>query len=302
MAEEPPVGSSKGESATSKGAPTGKESSLDPAKEKAKPKDAAADKTKPKAEAKESQTPKPAPKKEPLKPVRISNTRYVENLEGMDEKRTSKGGVDLKVSVIYDAYRYYMAQGLAELESAGFQGAAFETRAIQLHKKQKKFKNRVLFRATISAGSGNSRIILSRSIEKHIALKQKSEKTLSVSRTKPKPIFEQWKVFEYPFAGGVKRTRPMLCVTDRVEVEAFSSSVKIRDPEPIQFSLVGIAAQSVGKDPQSSLNVAERQLSLRRWEDITPRDAVVVFTPGRWRIPAPPKGFEELLRQLESIE
>jgi hypothetical protein len=90
-----------------------------------------------------------------------------------------------------------------------------------------------------------------------------------------------------------------LWVDKQFEMELVSGSVKASDPEPIRLSLVEIGAQGKSDDPNYSINVGERQISHKHWDEMFVKDLGVTFTPGTWKKPRPPKGFEELLQRFQ---
>ena len=251
-----------------------------------------------KTDAKES-----SKKKEGGDPVfvlpRISESGYLEALEKMDPQQATSRGVEFHVKVIHDAYRYLLAQKIKELEEAGYEEDALKAKLRTFHADFKTSKGKVLFLASLSTVDGANGF-LTQDVPKHVQLTQGRTKTLSVSGVDPKPTVEKWKVFEYPSFAGVKRTTPALGHFNSLKFQGVSSSVKLTEKEPFVLSMINVLAQSLGPDPQNSINLSKRQLSTRKMEDLQAKGLKVTFKPGKGRIPKAPEDFDELVRWLES--
>lgn len=232
----------------------------------------------------------------PLFAINMHKSDYIEKLAKMDPKEATQGNIVLKASVVPDAYRYFMARELARLEEAGFQGAKLEEKMRAAHGANKKHMNKVLFFVTASASGADAYLILTKKLSSHLALAQKTSKTFSILRTDPKPDMYEWKCFDGTGQGFKKRA---LCVVRKIEMELTSGSVRTFEKEPIRLSLVDAGAQAKSDDPNYSINLRERQISHKHWNEMFVKDLSVSFTPGTWKKPRPPKGFEELLERFE---
>ena len=191
-----------------------------------------------------------------------------------------------------------MAVGIADLERKGFTGKELYSKARSLYNNvRRKHRGKVLLRVKISASGGANYFFISQpSLRKHFDLKQKTSKTFSALNPRPIPRLETWKVFD---GTGRGFNRMNLCALNQLEVDIYSTSLKVEDTEPVHVILKDVTVQSQSADPNESINVRERQVATKRWNENTIQELPVELLPAKWKIPEMPKAFREYLNRLE---
>ena len=259
-----------------------------PKKENSKKEDAAKEQKKPEGE------PGPVQK--------ISDSGYAQKLLELDAKQGTFNGLSVKASAIPDAYRYLMAVGLEEIEKQGLGGSLYLSKLKELNTRNRMHKGKILILVSLETADDRTYCILTQEqTKKCFKIRQKIDVPFTIEGAEPRLQYEQYKVFEYP-PGEVRGfSRPKLCVLKKAVFRLVADRLKTGNQEPIRLGLPGIAVQTRSSDPNSSINAAERQLSIRKWGDILLKDAELTFTPATWDVPKPPDWFEELLTRLEKV-
>jgi hypothetical protein len=240
----------------------------------------------------------PAPKDEPAD-VRITGSGYLEKLQ-VEEKEGTFGALRMKARAVPDAYRYLMAEGMEKIEKTGIGGPPKVAKLKSLCSESRSKKNLVLLLVDIWVEGADTYIILRTTLKSHLILSLGSPLSYSLQVEGAPPPTEVWKVFGYP-PGTTRWTEPRmkLCVFKKIRLRLTVAIPKDRKKDEIGLSLKDAVVQTKSDDAASSIRTDLRQLSLRRWEDITIQGAVLNFSPARWDIPEPPAGFDELLERLE---
>jgi hypothetical protein len=234
--------------------------------------------------------------------VRVTGSGYAQKLRRVAEEEKTFGDLRMKAKVIPDAYRYLMAEGIEKIEETGVEGAKKTAKLKSLCAGLKSNKNKVLILFEMSADDRDAFIILRKPPKDHVKLSQTLALTYSLQVEGGPLVNETWKVFGYP--PGTNRwmePRMKLCVLKDARFRLTVALPKDKKGEEISLSLSEVVVHKRGPDPASSIRSDLRQISLRSWEDITVKGAALNFHPGRWEIPEPPAGFDELLERLEKM-
>lgn len=228
----------------------------------------------------------------------VGESGYIEKLEKVYSNKASQKDVTMSVSVIPDAYAYHLAVGIADLERKGYTGKELYSKARSLYNDvRRKHRGKVLLRVKISASGGANYFFISqRVLRRHFDLKQKTSKSFSALNPRPIPKLETWKVFD---GTGRGFNRMNLCALNQLEVDIYSMSLKVEETEPIHVVLKGVTVQSQSADPNESINVRERQVATKRWEENTIQELPVELLPAKWEVPEMPKPFRAYLDRLE---
>ena len=270
------------------------------------------------------------------KPPKSPIGKYLDGLLKMQTKSATKNDVSMRVSVIHDAYLYFMAKTYQEYEDLGLDENLLSKKLGSAHTKYKRFQKRLLFRISIS-GTGGKHVIFDKSLASHLEVNQKSEKNAFSKRTfhevdvSPRVKAEQWKLFGKRISD---YTRKSLFVFKNLRAEVTSFSVKSNTTEPVYFKLNEIwTAKSIqksagkktlrspgkGKKGRKGKGISRKQLG--GLGNVTPHEPVinpgenqisakmsftelkkpgptVILTPGHWDAPLPPRHFLGVLKKL----
>ncbi len=242
-------------------------------------------------------------KEVPLSSIRMHESSYVSDLEKVGTKKTAWGDARIEVTFIPDAYRYYMAKGLAELEKDGFAGLVLEKEMRAVHRKYEKLQGKTFFKVSLLTSGEKTYLLLTRSVTSYLKLTRRKKGVarklrFSVKKIRPRPAPTLWKVFTYPHGGGGGRKVVRLFVTSKLQFEITSNAIRSSDREPFELSFQGMAVQSRRNTPKNSINPTEQQVAVKTWRDIVLPPVTLKFSPARWKIPEPPRGFNELLRRI----
>lgn len=235
---------------------------------------------------------------EPLR-TDVGRSGYAEKLEKVDPKEGSDKGVKLEVAVIPDAYAYFMALAIADLEKKGFEGEELLRKAREQHSIcYRKYRDRVLFRVVMKA-SGADYFFLeqAKEIKGHFRLEQeKKTRPLAIAAVSPEPRYETWKLFTRKMGDFQRRS---LAALSEIKLEFTTASLKVEGREPFKLILKDVMAQGRSESSFDSVNPGLRQASTEKtWEDRTTRELPLEFAPGTWSHPVPPRRFQKLLDDL----
>lgn len=271
------------------------------------------------------------------KPPKSPIAKYIEALLKMQTKSATKSYVTMRVSVVPDAYLYFMAKTYREYEDLGLDENLLVKKLGSAHTKYKRFQKRLFFRISI-AGAGGKYVIFDKSLAGHLTVNQKSEKNAFSKRTyhevdvSPKVDAKEWKLFGKRISD---YTRKNLFVFKTLRAEVTSSSIKANTTEPVYFKLSEVwtakslqkssgkaASRSTGKGKKKGgkgsirkkvaglgntsphepvINPGEKQISARMsFTDLKKPGPTVILTPGHWDAPLPPRHFLNVIKKLAS--
>ena len=172
------------------------------------------------------------------KPPKSPIEKYIEGLLKMQVKSATKSGVKMQVSVVPDAYLYFMARKYQEYEGLGLDAALLSKKLGSAHTKYKRFQNRLFFRINISGGGKH--VVFDKGLSGHLVVNQKSEKNAFSKRSyhavdiSPKVETERWKLFGKRIGD---YTQKNLFVFKNLKAEVTSFSIKANTTEPVYFKL-----------------------------------------------------------------
>ena len=178
---------------------------------------------------------------------------------------------------------------------AEFTGAELRKRVRRLHTKYESYKGRFLLSVTLENRDGNT--IFFRRGGKHFELRDRRLKTFRVLEATPKLGYERWTIFEHPPDSRRIIRNEWLASFQKQKLLFLVSSIKLTDRDPFTLTLRNVVAQGVG-GTMDGINVGQRQLSCAYFRDIVVPAMTFSVYPARVKVPQPPDGFEELLREL----
>ncbi len=235
-------------------------------------------------------------------PWDIPDGDFYRELESLNTYDDSEGGVQIRVSVVQDAFAYFISRGCGELNRAGYEGKALERKLKSLYSKYKKEKGRVLFIVEISgSGSGKYAFYLNRKPEKHLQIKTGAKKhTLTVVEQSHKPKARVWETYQYVPGAPRKVGKRKLYPADDHRMLITCRTIKGDSRKPIKMVLSGMFHSHKSNAAVNSLGVndAQGQISMRRWNEQIIRSIELPIAPNRWREADMPRDLERLCERL----
>lgn len=232
-------------------------------------------------------------------PWSLPERGYVEELLAANRKERTVAGLRLEVSVVSDAYRYFMAKGFEELAEGGYEGRALESRLRALHRKYRAKKGNFVFVASLRGSGKDRHFFLKASIDKHFRLEQRGRRSLSELRDKgaKRIAFLNWKVFENRPNVPRKIFRQRLSRFERLSTVLYSTSVRTDKNEAFTISVSDVVGVTHTGGIQS-VNRGSRQISCEGWRELHIPSVELRYYPKRLERPRAPRGFDELLDRL----
>jgi len=219
----------------------------------------------------------------------------------------SSRGLKARLEMVPSAYRYQMALGMEELARAGYGKIELAQKLKALHAKHKKERGKALFFVTLESSGGSANHFVQGSLSKHVGMRGKTQKSISISGEDPKVKVEKWRVFEQQADQRAAFDKSLMRFTKLTF--QYTSDFKEGDKDPLTVQLkefVAVTDPLADKDNKSGarshegVNASLRQVSTPRWTDqVIPEIRLQLF-PGKWNEPDPPRGFDEILEALEA--
>ncbi len=230
---------------------------------------------------------------------------YADRLERVARETARSGGVTFQVQVIPDTYLFQMARGTQEMARARYEGKSLESKLKLLYQDTRSLKGKILILVTISTDGtdgADTYYFFQHQLKAHLELRSKSEKSFSIEEMDPKPVVENWSVFEHPPNRPriYRRAVPLVRLRKLdLVLSVYARILNIEGKDPFTLTLKGIIRQEKKKDPRDSINENLRQISCVEWKQLIVPPATVTFYPGQWDMPEPPSEFISLLEQIE---
>ena len=248
---------------------------------------------------KEASDDAPRPPIDPKAPWRLPKTGYRQLLEKIETQKEEVLGFEAKLTVVPDAYTWYMARGMEELVRARYDGKELAKRLKALHRKHKKQRGKVLFLLDLEPRGKAQHAFLTGRAKSHFAVRSGKRKvSLSEVAVEPKPRFASWQIFEYPPNAKRKVYRKKLCEFRKMHMELITSSIKASQQEPIDFVVQRVLGGKQQKDPRDSVHVKLRQIAATELRQNYFEPIRFQIYPKRWKMPEPPEAFRETLERL----
>ncbi len=237
--------------------------------------------------------------------LQLPREDYAEKLRTAVAEEKDSAGLRAAVSMVPNAYRYYMALGFEELKKASYGKVELKKKLAELYAKHKGEKGKALFFVTLSSDGGKNHHFLQSAAKDHVVLKDKTKRTISISGEDPKPGFAQWRVFEQQ-ANQRNMLQKKLSELTKFSFR-FTTSYKEGEKEPMTLSFKDLVRVTDRREEQKTdfrafegINVGLRQISSSDWKSQIVPEIQFALYPGRWHMPDPPEGFDELLSALEN--
>jgi hypothetical protein len=238
-----------------------------------------------------------------LDKLRLPPAGYARKLEVASDPQES-AGVRASVVVVPDAFRYRMALGFEEIRKASYGAVELEKKLKELHARNRKNKGKALYILSLSSDGGKNHHFVQSALKEHVLLRGKTKRTIVPAREEPKPEFAGWRVFEQK-ANQRNMLEKKLSGFTKLTFE-FTADRKEGDREPLTLSVQNLVRVTDRRDEQKTdyrafegINASLKQISSSDWKSQTVPAITFKLYPGRWNVPDPPAGFEELLRMLE---
>jgi hypothetical protein len=228
--------------------------------------------------------------------------KYADQLRDANLKSAKVSGLSLEASLIPNAYLFFMARGLDELDKAGYTGGRLVSELKSLHKKYRKYHKKplILVKAHKDKDRDNMHFFLKVPIRRLLHLEQERQKTFTILPLKKskKPKYEKWQVFENRANVPRKIFRENLHRLEMLDLSLISSTVKMDEKDPIRLSFQGLIAVAHTGGVQS-VNPQTRQISTQGWREHFLSPKVLTFYPGRLKQIRPPRGYYDLLKRID---
>jgi hypothetical protein len=233
-------------------------------------------------------------------------TGYAKALRGAIGKIEVKesAGLKVKVDVIPDAYRYLMAEAYEELRKNGYPRWELQKKLRERYEKLKDKKGRVLFICELTPGGGKDHHFLQAALKDHVQVRSSVRKTAVVFDVEPQPAFESWQVFEQQREQR-KVLKKQLAKLNKLKFRV-TAPLKPEERDTLKISFRNLVRVTDRIEEQKKdyrafegINTSLRQISSNSWADQTVPEITFELHPGTWQIPAPPAGFDELLKGVE---